>query len=137
MREEDNQILAESGWTGLLARITAGGTDPLLLVPATGTLKAGTKVFRGAMGALTGAGIGAGVVAAQESVLVGTQVGRERSEIVTGAVAGALVGGVLGGAIGLIAKPTTTSMKDAAKVAMQEKAPSIKTNPDRDWETDS
>ena len=121
----DRQILAESGWTGTVASMTAGVADPTLLIPGAAVVRAGTKMVQVARGVATGAALGTAAATSQEAMLQATQVDRDKSRLVTAAVAGAIVGGALGGAVGAMTKSAKGGQELAVKLSIDESNPNM------------
>lgn len=101
---ENNQILEESGWTGIAMQMVAGTLDPTILIPGAKAVRAGSKITRVAKAATAGASLGTAAIAAQEALLQQQQEIRPIEESVYATMAGGIFGGVLGGAASVMSK---------------------------------
>ena len=102
--QRNDEILGNSGVSGIAWSLAAGVLDPVNLVPIGGSaykaIKAG-KILKGA--ARTGA-VGAGAVATSEGILQGIQETRTAEESAFNIAGGAILGGILGGSASLLSK---------------------------------
>lgn len=102
--QRNDEILGNSGVSGIVWSWVAGGLDPINLFPVGGSaykaIKAG-KILKGA--ARTGA-VGAGAVATSEGILQGIQETRTAEESAFNIAGGAILGGILGGSASLLSK---------------------------------
>lgn len=117
--KRQKQTLAESGWGGTAAAITAGVIDPFILVPGGGALAGATKLATVAKSAVLTAGAGAVAAGGQEAALVAAQEDREITGIGYAALAGTVLGGVLGGAAGAVSRNSTDALREVTKSVMQ------------------
>lgn len=101
---ENNQILEESGWTGIGMQMVAGTLDPTILIPGAKVLRAGSKIVRASKAAAAGAALGTGAIAAQETLLQQQQELRPLEESTYATLAGGMFGGVIGGAASVMSK---------------------------------
>ena len=117
--KRQKQVLAESGWGGTAAAITAGVIDPFILVPGGGALAGATKLATVAKSAIFTGGLGVVAAGTQEAALVSTQQDREISNIGYAALAGTVLGGVLGGAAGAVLRNSSDASSEIIKTVMQ------------------
>lgn len=94
---EDREYMANAGWKGVVANLTAGIIDPINLIPIGGTAfrvgKGGYSILKAG---LRTASVAAGAITAQELALHSSQQLRTGTESAFNVGAGALLGGVLG-----------------------------------------
>lgn len=116
-RERDNNdVLARSGFAGVVAGISASVLSPLTLLPFVGNL----RTVRGAAKGVAGV---TGAIAAQEAVLQAGQTLRPESEMYDNIIAGSLLGGIIGfGAYGLLKVKTPKAITELEKRVMQDLA---------------
>lgn len=125
--EQDNADLDAMGWRGTIARVGAGLTDPVNLIPVAGEValagKGVWRVARGVIAGARGAAVGAGIqeVALHESQLTRTT---EESAIAVGGsvILGSLIGGV---ASGVMSRPQQLAAQDALERLHTDAAPTF------------
>jgi hypothetical protein len=97
---ESRQRLAEAGWLGVAADLTAGVLDPINLLPVGGaavsSYKVGASILKGGLATMRAGVIGA---TAAELALHSTQEVRTWGESAVNVTGAALLSGVLGGAV--------------------------------------
>lgn len=109
-REQFNQeVLAQSGWSGTAWSVVAGLTDLTTLIPGGPAVKAVSVAGRVGKGFAIGGATGVGALAASEAGLQTTQVTRAAEESAINIVAGGLLGGMLGGTISGLTKGQTAA----------------------------
>src|SRR5574338_403350 len=114
--ERDRQTLSDAGWLGVVSSVSAGVSDPTLLIPGVNIVK-GARAARIVKNAIGGAATAAGAVAASESVLANTQVLRDEDDAIYNTAGAAIIGGILGG--GLSAWVSKAEV-DSAKVGVKK-----------------
>lgn len=110
-REEENQrLLAASGWTGTLTSLAAGLASPTNFIPGGQVVNAarrGERIARSAGSVALGSAAGAAI---QEGALHATQVTRTAEESGVSVVGAALLGSAVGTAAGMFAPKTVTRL---------------------------
>lgn len=100
--KEDERVLQQSGWGGIVASIAAGLTDPLYYLPVLG----GANMVRGAArGAMALGASGALMSGASEAALQQSQATRTSGDTIHTIASNTILMGALGGAIGHLSAP--------------------------------
>lgn len=90
--ENDRQLLASQGWSGIAAQLIAGTLSPTMLIPLVG------PAARGVSGARQAFMLGAAAGTAAEVPLFLNQLTRTPEELAMGIAASTVLGGILGSA---------------------------------------
>lgn len=121
----DQQILADGGFGGMLGAMSGGVLDPTMFVPGMIYLKGAKTLKTITTGLASGSALGVGVIGAQEAILHGAQPTRTVGETAIALTAGALIGGAIGGAaaasLGIVSRKQLTAL---ATDALNNKASS-------------
>lgn len=102
--EQNNEIIASSGWNGWTASLVAGISDPINFIPVGGTAYKSIKAGKTLASITKTAIAGAGGVALTEGILQSQQETRTAQESIVNIAGGTILGGVLGGAGALLSK---------------------------------
>ena len=89
--------LSQAGWIGTLGEVSAGISDPTLLLPSAMAIKTGSLVGRVGKGFASGAALTAGAVGIQEGLLHDSQSERTIQESAIATLSGAMFGGIISG----------------------------------------
>jgi len=114
---DSNKIIEENPWSGLFGEIVGGLVSPTTLIPASGYLKAASKIATMSRTALAGAATGAGIIGTQEFILQQNQLVRSAEESVANTIAGAVGGSIFGAAAGALLGRTE---KEAAEELIKD-----------------
>lgn len=127
--QRNDEILGNSGVSGIAWSLAAGVLDPVNLVPIGGSaykaIKAG-KILKGA--ARTGA-VGAGAVATSEGILQGIQETRTAEESAFNIAGGAILGGILGGSASLLSKRKFSKLSKKIEADIQNPSSEVFVEP--------
>lgn len=93
--QRDRDVLARSGWTGVVASMTAGLVSPTLFMPFIGQARGVAAVGRAMLWGAAGA-------TAQELPLIMNQQTRTGSEVAFSLATSTILSGLLGGAVGFM-----------------------------------
>jgi hypothetical protein len=120
----DRQTLAASGWTGTVASIAAGATDPSWFVPILG--EARLTAGLGAAGRIAlGTGEGAAKAALSESGLQASQVTRTPGESAVNVASNGLLMGLVGGGLHMLSPEERVAARDGLDQTRQDLSESM------------
>ena len=88
--------------TKITSGLAASLADPLILIPAVGTISKASRGGRALQGAVQGAALGAAGGLAREGILQATQETRTSGESITNILAESAIGGILGAGVGAL-----------------------------------
>lgn len=91
--------------TKLSSGLAASIVDPLILIPAVGTISKASAAGRAVQGASQGIALGAAAGTVREGLLQATQETRTAEESITNIIAESALGGILGAGVGALSAP--------------------------------
>lgn len=129
-QNENQQIIDESGASGIAWSLAAGIFDPINLLPVGGSAYKAYKAGKIAKGIGLTAGAGAVGMTASEGVLQATQETRTLEESAINIGAGTLLAGALGGASAMLSKKQFNNLSKKAQTDINNETSDININPD-------
>jgi hypothetical protein len=123
---KDQQTLSAAGWSGTVASIAAGATDPSWFIPILGELK-GAEVATVTARALRGMGEGLVKSTVSEAALQSSQVTRTPQASVENIATNTLLMGLIGGGLGMLAPAERVAARDGLDATRKDLSPTPST----------